>query len=147
MELLGPTRPDPHKGAYNVDAFVVDVENQRAICPQGNTSTQCSHIKDGYMGIEYYRLEWGSQCDDCPVQNNVRAPRVDGACWWLDYATISFTAAREMKAENFSQSMYPRNGIEGTHSELVRGHGLDGLSIAALTASPYRITSSLLPAM
>ena len=30
----------------------------------------------------------------------------------------------EMKADNFSRSMYPRNGIEGTHSELVRGHGL-----------------------
>ena len=30
----------------------------------------------------------------------------------------------QMKTENFSQSMHPRNGIEGTHSELVRGHGL-----------------------
>ena len=68
MELMGPTRPDPHKGAYNADAFVVDVENQRAVCPQGKTSTQCSHIKDSYMGTQYYRLEWGSQCDDCPVQ-------------------------------------------------------------------------------
>ena len=29
-----------------------------------------------------------------------------------------------MKGENFSRSMYPRNGVEGTHSELVRGHGL-----------------------
>ena len=26
MELLGPTRPDPHKGPYNADGFVVDVE-------------------------------------------------------------------------------------------------------------------------
>ncbi|MGZ8453410.1 MAG: transposase [Candidatus Binatia bacterium] len=30
----------------------------------------------------------------------------------------------QMRAEGFSQSMHPRNGIEGTHSELVRGHGL-----------------------
>jgi len=29
-----------------------------------------------------------------------------------------------MTAESFSQSMHPRNGIEGTHSELVLGHGL-----------------------
>jgi len=89
MELLGPTRPDPHKGPYNADAFVVDVENQRAICPQGKTSTQCSHIKDGYMETEYYRLEWGGviativQC-----RSNARAPRVAAASWWLGYATI-----------------------------------------------------------
>ncbi len=59
MELLGPTRPDPHKGPYNADAFVVDVENEQAICPQGKSSTQCSYIRDSYMGSEYYRLEWG----------------------------------------------------------------------------------------
>ena len=28
MELLGPTRPDPHKGPYNADGFVVDVEKE-----------------------------------------------------------------------------------------------------------------------
>jgi hypothetical protein len=26
MDLLGPTRPDPHKGPYNADGFTVDVE-------------------------------------------------------------------------------------------------------------------------
>lgn len=33
MELYGPTRPDPHKGRYSAEAFVVDVDNQRAVCP------------------------------------------------------------------------------------------------------------------
>src|SRR5438445_1009924 len=68
MELLGPTRPDPHKGPYNVDAFEVDIEKRQAICPQGNLSTQWSQIQDAYMGTEYYRIEWASQCDCCPVQ-------------------------------------------------------------------------------
>jgi DDE family transposase len=68
LELLGPTRPDPHKGPYNTDAFEVDVNKRQAICPQGKLSTQCSRIKDGFMGTEYYRLEWASQCDSCPVQ-------------------------------------------------------------------------------
>ncbi len=68
MELLGPTRPDPHKGAYNTDAFQVDVDKRQAVCPQGKLSTQCSRIKDTYMGTEYYRIEWGNQCDSCPVQ-------------------------------------------------------------------------------
>src|SRR5688572_29558999 len=68
MELLGPTRPDPHKGPYNADAFEVDLDKRQAICPQGKISTQWSHIQDAYMGTEYYRIEWASQCDRCAVQ-------------------------------------------------------------------------------
>ena len=68
MELIGPTRPDPHRGAYNADAFEVDIKKRRAICPQGNCSTQWSRIRDTYMGTKYYRIEWGGQCDRCPVQ-------------------------------------------------------------------------------
>jgi len=29
-----------------------------------------------------------------------------------------------MREAGFSKTMHPRNGIEATHSELVRGHGL-----------------------
>ena len=29
-----------------------------------------------------------------------------------------------MRQTEFAKSMHPRNGIEATHSELVRGHGL-----------------------
>lgn len=125
MELLGPTRPDPHKGAYNVDAFVIDVQYQRAVCPQGNTSTQCSHIKDGYMGTEYYRFEWGSQCDQCPVHKQCTRAKNGRRLLVVGLRHDLLQKRREqMKAENFSQLMHPRNGIEGTHSELVRGHGL-----------------------
>jgi hypothetical protein len=125
MELLGPTRPDPHKGLYNVDAFVVDVENERAVCPQGKTSTQCSQIKDSYMGSEYYRLEWGSQCDGCPVHKQCTRAKSGRRILVVGLHHDLVQRRRgEMKADNFSRSMYPRNGIEGTHSELVRGHGL-----------------------
>lgn len=125
MELYGPTRPDPHKGTYNAEAFTVDVENQRAVCPQGKTSSQCSHIKDSYMGTQYYRFEWASQCDGCPVQKqctrakNGRRILVVG----LRHDLVQ-KRREEMKQSGFSKSMHPRNGIEGTHSELVRGHGL-----------------------
>ena len=124
-ELLGPTRPDPHHGPYNADAFVVDVANQRAVCPQGKTSSQCSHIKDGYQGTEYYRLEWGSQCDQCPVQRQCTRAKNGRRILVVGLRHDLVQQRREqMKVENFSQSMHPRNGIEGTHSELVRGHGL-----------------------
>jgi len=125
MELLGPTRPDPHKGPYNADGFTVDVENQRAVCPQGKTSTQCSHIKDRYMGSEYYRFEWGSQCDSCPVQQQCTRAKSGRRILVVGLRhDLVEQRRKEMKQAEFSRSMYPRNGIEGTHSELVRGHGL-----------------------
>lgn len=125
MELLGPTRPDPHKGPYNADGFVVDVEKERAVCPQGKTSTQCSHIKDSYMGTEYYRLEWGSQCDGCPVQKQCTRAKSGRRMLVVGLRhDLVEKRRKEMKQAEFSKSMYPRNGIEGTHSELVRGHGL-----------------------
>jgi transposase len=125
MELLGPTRPDPHKGPYNADAFHVDIEKLKAVCPQEKTSTQCSHIEDKYMGTEYYRIEWGSQCDSCLVQKqctrakNGRRILVVG----LRHDLVE-KRRKEMREAEFSKSMHPRNGIEGTHSELVRGHGM-----------------------
>jgi len=125
MELLGPTRPDPHKGPYNADAFHVDIEKLKAVCPQGNLSTQCSHIKDACLGTEYYRIEWGSQCDSCLVQKkctrakNGRRILVVG----LRHDLVE-QRRKEMREAEFSKSMHPRNGIEGTHSELVRGHGM-----------------------
>jgi transposase len=125
MKLLGPTRPDPHKGPYNADGFTVDVENQRAVCPQGKTSTQCSHIKDSYMGSEYYRLEWGSQCDCCPVQKQCTRAKSGRRILVVGLRhDLVEQRRKEMKQPEFCRSMYPRNGIEGTHSELVRGHGL-----------------------
>jgi len=141
MELLGPTRPDPHKGPYNADAFQVDIDRRHAICPQGKNSTQWSHIQDAYMGTEYYRIEWASQCDRCPVQKKctrakngrrilVVGPRHD----------LVEKRRKEMREPDYSKSMHPRNGIEGTHSELVRGHGLRqtkyrGLSRVSLSHS------------
>jgi len=125
MELLGPTRPDPHKGPYNSDAFHVDINERQAVCPQGKLSTQCSRIKDSYMGTEYYRIEWGNQCDSCAVQkqctrsNSGRRTLVVG----LRHDLVE-QRRREMKQKGFSKSMHPRNGIEGTHSELVRGHAM-----------------------
>lgn len=40
-----------------------------------------------------------------------------------------------MREAEFSKRMYPRNGIEGTHSELVRVMGLGGLNSDAAVES------------
>jgi len=125
IELLGPTRPDPHKGAYNSDAFQVDVDKRQAVCPEGKLSTQCSRIKDSFMGTEYYRLEWASQCDNCPVQKQCTRSKSGRRTLVVGLRhDLVEQRRREMKEAGFSKRMHPRNGIEGTHSELVRGHGL-----------------------
>lgn len=125
IELLGPTRPDPHPGPYNADAFVVDIETKRAICPQGNPSTQWSRIRDTYMGTEYYRIEWASQCDRCPVQRQCTRSKSGRRILVVGMRHDLVQKRREeMKQADFSKKMHPRNGIEGTLSELVRGHGL-----------------------
>jgi transposase len=77
------------------------------------------------MGTEYYRIEWASQCDRCPVQRqctrskNGRRILVVG----LHHDLVQ-RRRQQMREAEFSKSMHPRNGIEGTHSELVRGHGM-----------------------
>lgn len=125
MELLGPTRPDPHPGPYNADAFSVDLEKQQAICPQGNVSTQWSRIRDAYMGTEYYRIEWGDQCDSCPVQKQCTRSKSGRRILVVGLRhDLVEKRRKEMREAEFSKNMHPRNGIEGTHSELVRGHGL-----------------------
>jgi Transposase DDE domain len=125
MELLGPTRPDSHKGPYNADAFHVDIENRQAVCPQGNLSTQCSHIQDACLGIQYYRIEWASQCDRCPVQKQCTRSKSGRRILVVGLRHDLIEKRRkEMREAEFSKKMYPRNGIEGTHSELVRSHGL-----------------------
>jgi len=125
MELLGPTRPDPHKGAYNTDGFHVDIDKRQAVCPQGNLSTQCSRIKDNYQGTEYYRIEWASQCDRCPVQKQCTRSKGGRRTLVVGLRHDLVQRRREqMREAGFSKTMHPRNGIEATHSELVRGHGL-----------------------
>ena len=142
MELLGPTRPDPHKGAYNTEGFHVDIDKRQAVCPQGNLSTQCSRIKDNYMQTEYYRIEWGHQCDSCPVQKQCTRSKSGRRTLVVGLRHDLVQRRREqMREAGFAKTMHPRNGVEGTHSELVRGHGLRrtkyrGLKPSRLIALP-----------
>jgi len=125
IELLGPTRPDPHPGPYNTDAFSVDIENKQAVCPQGNVSTQWSRIRDSYQGTEYYRIEWAGQCDSCVIQRQCTRSRNGRRLLVLGLRhDLVEKRRRQMKEADFSKKMHPRNGIEGTLSELVRGHQL-----------------------
>ena len=124
LELLGPTRPDPHKGAYNSDAFEVDVDKRLAVCPEGKLSTQCSRIKDSFMGTEYYRFEWASQCDRCPVQK--QCTRSKGGRRTLVVGLrhdLVEQRRREMKQTGFSKRMHRETALKGLTASWCAGTG------------------------
>lgn len=77
------------------------------------------------MQTEYYRIEWGHQCDSCPVQKQCTRSKSGRRTLVVGLRHDLVQRRREqMREAGFAKTMHPRNGVEGTHSELVRGHGL-----------------------
>jgi transposase len=127
--LMGPAQPSPaapkQPELYRIEAFDVSITERRAVCPQGKISTECSKITEGDSGKVTYRFEFGRQCRNCPVKalcvpksQPHRMIRVGALHEALQQRR------REQQTPAFKLRMQQRNGIEGTISELVRGHGL-----------------------
>lgn len=126
-ELRGPARLSPKVGSsLPVDQFEVRVEDRKAICPAGQTSSQCSRIQEDKAGKTIYRMEWNrALCQACPLRDRCLGKRqthrtIEVGKWH----TLLQARRREMQTDAFKRDMYHRNGIEGTQSELVRAYGL-----------------------
>jgi hypothetical protein len=125
-ELIGPAQPAPQKdGRFSTEDFQVHVEERRAVCPAGKAHTQCSRLEEEATGKVSFRFEFGVQCHDCPLraqclgQEQRHRTLVVG-----EHHTVLQARRQEQQTDAFKQRMKHRNGIEGTQSELVRGHGL-----------------------
>jgi hypothetical protein len=125
-ELIGPALPTRQmEGRFAATDFQVNVEERKAICPAGKTNTQCSRLVEQSTGKVSYRFEFSTQCHDCSLR---------GQCLGKDqrhrslvvgeYHTLLQSRRQEQRTPAFQQRMKHRNAIEGTQSELVRGHGL-----------------------
>lgn len=125
-EIVGPAQPAPKKdGRFSVEDFDVSVEERRAICPAGKTSTQCSRLDEQARQVVNYRFEFTTHCHQCVLR---------GQCLGKDqkhrtilvgqYHTHLQARRQEQKTEDFKTKARRRNAIEGTQSELVRAHGL-----------------------
>jgi hypothetical protein len=125
-ELTGPARSAPdNEGVLSVEQFDVSVERREAVCPAGKKSTQCSYIHDEHQGREYYRFEWGSQCDECPLKGKCTKSGSGRRIVAVEKHHDLLQARRkEMKTEEFKKKQKRRNAIEGTISELSRGYGM-----------------------
>jgi transposase len=128
-QLVGPAQPSASRvrlaKEYRIEAFDISITERKALCPDGKISTNCSKLTEEKSGKVTYRFEFGSQCHSCPH----KAACVPSA---LPHRTILVGAyheelqqrRRDQQSEEFQLRMHQRNAIEGTISELVRGHSL-----------------------
>lgn len=125
-ELRGPAPPSGGRQELTAEHFKVDLEDRKAICPAGHTSTNCSKLTEGKTGKISYRFEWNRKlCEGCPhaakcigKNQNHRTLAVSEFHMYLQ------KRREEMTTAEFEIEMHRRNGIEGTQSELVRGYGM-----------------------
>lgn len=125
FDLMGPALPSANRGVYPSEAFSINVEQRYAVCPAGKTSTQCARLKAGKTGRITYRLGWCGCCHDCILKAQcLHKGERDRVLRVNEHHTFSQARWQLMRTAEFKKDMYHRNGIEGTHSELVRGYGL-----------------------
>jgi transposase len=123
--LIGPAQPAPKKdGRYSTEDFDVHVTERRAVCPAGKENTQCSRLEEEKSGKVSYRFEWSTHCHECPLRAQClgkdqrhRTLVVGEHHEWLQ------ARRREQTTEAFAAEKNKRNAVEGTQSEMVRGHG------------------------
>jgi transposase len=124
-ELIGPARPAPTKGVLPVEAFDVDMEKGRAVCPGGKTSTRYRVTTERRSGRELHQFEWGEQCDVCSLQRACTKSKKGRRKLTVGRHHAELQARRrEMETEAFKEKLRLRVAIESTISELVRGYGL-----------------------
>lgn len=126
-QLRGPAPASPDRGkVFTLEAFDVRVEERSAVCPAGQPSSNCSRLVEHSTGKVTYRIEWNQAvCGSCPLREQcVTAGQAHRSMVVGQWHSLLQERRREMQTEAFKQEMHRRNGIEGTHSELVRGYGL-----------------------
>jgi transposase len=123
-ELIGPAQPAPQKdGRFSVEDFQVKVEERTAICPAGKTNTQCSRLEEEATGQVHFRFEFSTHCHDCPWRGQCLGKVQRHRTVVVGEHHSALQARRqEQKTPEFKDRMKHRNGLEGTQSELVRGH-------------------------
>jgi transposase len=143
-ELRGPAQPPGGRQELTSDHFNVDIDARTATCPAGHASTNCSRLVEEATGKVSYRIEWNQAlCGGCTLA---------AKCLGKNQAHRTLTVSqfhmhlqkrrREMATTEFKMEMHRRNGIEGTISELVRGHGMRrarGRGLARVTMQNYFI--------
>ncbi|MGB7548114.1 MAG: transposase [Terracidiphilus sp.] len=126
-ELKGPMAPAPTKeGRLSSEMFDVCVADRQAVCPAGQTSTNCSRLEVQKTGDVMYRFEWNKAlCANCPQCSQCLGEGQSHRTLLVGEHHDAIQGRRqEQKTAVFQADMRHRNAIEGTISELTRSHGM-----------------------
>lgn len=123
-ELMGPLGSSKQHPA-EAEGFGIAADGQQAICPAGQANEFCRRCEKKERDAEFYRLVWNHCCKECPRRNECLGEKKPERHVEVrvDHGLLQQRRA-EQKTEAFQAQMHRRSGIEGTISELVRGHGL-----------------------
>lgn len=132
IDLSGPLMRDPSwqaKAANGFAAadFTIDWENERAICPQGKTSSNWQPAVADY-GMEIIYVHFlKKDCSVCPAKidcTKAKSQRRTITVNARPYHEAMQTARQRQTTEKFKAEYQKRSGIEGTISQGVRAFGL-----------------------
>jgi len=124
-ELIGPVQGSPKRDRrFPSEDFTIDISQRKAICPAGQQNTQCSRLPE--RGRITYRFEWRNRlCAACSLRERCLGQKQKHRTLLVGEHHNALQARRlEQKTEAFKEKTKRRNAIEGTHSELMRAHGL-----------------------
>lgn len=116
------SRPD----GFRLRDFKVDIDQRQVICPTGKKQAKWVRARPGVNNLIAYHVQFGPQCQLCPYFGpGLCTDKPNGRHLGIN-AHHDLIQARRVEAdtEAFRQEMQIRAGIEGTVSEMVRGHGL-----------------------
>lgn len=132
ITLVGPTRPNntwqaKTAGAYTIDDFVVDWEQEQVRCPQGKLTTSWTERID-HTGMPYIAALFSDRdCHPCPARA-LCTHKAKGARRLKLQPQVQYRAlqqARQRHASEEGRLLYNRRaGIEGTISQGVRAFEL-----------------------
>jgi transposase len=133
IALRGPTRPDVSwqaqvEGAYSLDQFVIDWDQQQVRCPQGKTSVSWAE-RVGPADHPFIQVRFSTQdCGACAQRaccTHAKPPQARTIKCHPRPQYEALQAGQAWYASEEGQRQYARRaGVEGTLSQGVRAFGL-----------------------
>ena len=122
IDLVSPVRR-PHDPQTHKAAFQIDLEHERATCPQGQTAT--GKRRKDKEGEEVLKFVFDrSTCEECPLFHRcVRSKRAGRSVTTHRHETLLRAARQRQETEAFKELYRLRGRVEGKIAELVH-HGL-----------------------
>ena len=127
-DLIGPAQSSPKRDPQRLasEDFTIDIAQRQAICPGGHAATNCSRLEEKEKQRVNYRFEWLKKiCLACLLRERCVGENQNHRTLLVGQYHNALQARRqEQKTDAFKEKTKRRNAIEGTHSELMRAHGL-----------------------